>query len=363
MACPEQMSPIDHNLIKSDKNLTSEDLDGKELWARSIQGTKCPQSTSTTKLDKAVLIFDFESSKDLNAFRDKLKLYLSECGMSFPRSCHSHDKWPNVELLKVLFTGSKLFCGAIKLNPQSKRIKFELSGQGLDWLRTRLQSISELFDWLCSLDPILQEVHIAFDDFSGRYGIRNMLKSYSAHRYKPRRGCNPEKCFYHSNSGKTYYIGGLKSLKHMAIYEKGKQMQLPASDPDHHNWTRHELRLKATKTRPLSLDILTNPDGYFVGAYPANQKLVKNSKPIEIGYVVAKQVSVGLLQGVINQRKQYGVKTKATLSAGVDPIDFVNAIARDGKRREKSVENHQINKQVKEQLNRYLKELELGATA
>lgn len=363
MTSSELKAFIDHNEIKTEDNSTNQATENTGLIARSITGTGSPEKASVTKLDKAVLIFDFDSNEALINFKDELKLYLSKCGISFPISSHRHETWPKAELLKVMFAGSKLFCGAIKSNAQTKRLKLELSGQGLEWLRTKLSCLSELFSWFYSLKPKLQEVHIAFDDFSGKYCIRNMLKSYSAGRYKPKRGCNPEKSFYSSNNGKTYYIGGLKSLKHMAIYEKGKQMQLPENDPDFYNWTRHELRLKATKLRPLSLDILTNPDSYFVGAYPANQKLIKHSKPIELGYVIAKQVSVSLLQGVMNQRKQYGVKTKAVLNAGVDPLDFIDAIARDSKKPQNNIENQHIDKQVKVQLSHYLKELAIGVAA
>jgi phage replication initiation protein len=66
-----------------------------------------------------------------------------------------------------------------------------------------------------------------------------------------------------SGRGKALYVGRRASGKLVRMYEKGKQLGDPTSP-----WVRVEVEFR-NKGRIVPLDIVTSPDRYLAGAYPA----------------------------------------------------------------------------------------------
>ena len=161
--------------------------------------------------------------------------------------------------------GARVEVGAIALGGESQlgRWLLQLTGRGCglvnDW-----PSLQELLE---GLNAKLSRTDLAVDFLNGEYTVDDAVDLYEAGEFI-NRGRNPEfdaqgAWNESGNKGRTVYIGKLKNGKSLCVYEKGKQLK----DLDS-NWTRFEVRL-GNRDREIPLDILTNPDKYFVGAYPA----------------------------------------------------------------------------------------------
>lgn len=99
--------------------------------------------------------------------------------------------------------------------------------------------------------------------------------------------------------GRTLYVGKRSNGKQLCIYEKGKQLGDYES-----NWTRYELRL-GNRDREIPFDILTNPDRYFAGAYPALQALLDEVQGERID-TISKEAHINYTQLVFHARRCYG---------------------------------------------------------
>lgn len=164
-----------------------------------------------------------------------------------------------------LADGARVEVGAIAMDGESQKGRWllQLTGRGCglvsDWA-----SLQELLE---GLNAELSRSDLAVDFLNGEYTVDDAVDLYEQGEFI-NRGRNPELDVQgawnlEGNKGRTVYIGKLKNGKSLCVYEKGKQLK----DFDS-NWTRFEVRL-GNRDRKIPLDILTNPDKYFVGAYPA----------------------------------------------------------------------------------------------
>lgn len=161
--------------------------------------------------------------------------------------------------------GAKVEVGAIARGGESQKGRWllQLNGKGCglvnDWA-----SVQELLE---GLDATLSRVDLAVDFLEGEYSVDDALSLYDSGAFI-NRGRNPDldtQGAWHEQGtkGRTMYVGKLKNGKALCVYEKGLQLNMPDS-----NWTRFEVRL-GNRDRVIPLDVLTNPDRYFTGAYPA----------------------------------------------------------------------------------------------
>lgn len=71
-----------------------------------------------------------------------------------------------------------------------------------------------------------------------------------------------------SKAGRTLYVGKAKNGKALRVYEKGKQLGDETSE-----WNRFEVQF-GNRDRVLPFAILTESDRFFVGAYPALERVL-----------------------------------------------------------------------------------------
>ena len=167
--------------------------------------------------------------------------------------------------------GSRVEVGALAMGGDSQKGRWllQLTGKGCS-LVTDWPSLQELLE---GFGAALSRVDLAVDFLDGEYTVDDAVDLYEDGAFI-NRGRNPEfdaQGAWNQNGkkGRTVYIGKLKNGKSLCVYEKGKQL----NDLDS-NWTRFEVRL-GNRDRVIPLDVLTNPDRYFVGAYPALESLLE----------------------------------------------------------------------------------------
>ncbi|TFW08731.1 hypothetical protein E4K72_07495 [Oxalobacteraceae bacterium OM1] len=114
----------------------------------------------------------------------------------------------------------------------------------------------------------------AVDDYLGIHSVDSCLDLYKANAFTT--GGNRPKCSQKGNwfepdgSGRSFYVGVRENGKMLRVYEKG--MELGAR---WHPWVRWEIELH-NKSRVVPWEVLLNPGGYFVGAYPRALKWVQD---------------------------------------------------------------------------------------
>lgn len=167
--------------------------------------------------------------------------------------------------------GSRIEIGAIAMGGDSQKGRWllQLTGKGCG-LVTDWPSLQELLE---GFGATLSRVDLAVDFLDGEYTVDDAVDLYEDGAFI-NRGRNPEfdaqgAWNQGGKKGRTVYIGKLKNGKSLCVYEKGKQLNDLGS-----NWNRFEVRL-GNRDRVIPLDVLTNPDRYFVGAYPALESLLE----------------------------------------------------------------------------------------
>ncbi|GAL13885.1 RstA phage-related replication protein [Vibrio astriarenae] len=155
---------------------------------------------------------------------------------------------------------------------------------------------------------------VAYDDLEGSNTIRQLRKQYVNGMFitrgkPPKYGyietgslCTSDdkkKCGLVADGGATFYVGDRRNGKLFRGYEKGKQLK----SQEYPNWVRLEVQF-GNKSRVIPLDILIEPDSYFIGAYPALSHLSKAPvKTISITRVIA---NAKLDRYLDTARNQYG---------------------------------------------------------
>ena len=227
------------------------------------------QTTRAAKLDWMNVTFDAPPMSAVGLLH-----FLSDV-MSGPISSkHDGGLFGFTERHRLTLTtadGSRVEVGALAMGGDSQKGRWllQLTGKGCS-LVTDWPSLQELLE---GFGAALSRVDLAVDFLDGEYTVDDAVDLYEDGAFI-NRGRNPEfdaQGAWNQNGkkGRTVYIGKLKNGKSLCVYEKGKQL----NDLDS-NWTRFEVRL-GNRDRVIPLDVLTNPDRYFVGAYPALESLLE----------------------------------------------------------------------------------------
>ena len=199
-----------------------------------------------------------------------------------------------------LSDGSRVEIGSIALGGESQKGRWllQLNGKGCglinDW-----PGLQEL---LQGLQAELSRVDLAVDFLEGEYTVDDAVTLYDQGAFI-NRGRNPQldiQGAWHENGtkGRTMYVGKLKNGKTLCVYEKGRQQNIPDS-----NWTRFEVRL-GNRDRVIPLDVLTDPDRYFCGAYPALSHMLEAAA--EAIPTVQEETKGSLAHGLYHLERCYG---------------------------------------------------------
>lgn len=217
--------------------------------------------------------------------------------------------------------GAKVEVGAIALGGESQKGRWllQLNGKGCglvdDW-----ESLQELLEGLAAA---ISRVDLAVDFLEGEYTVDDAMTLYHDGAFI-NRGRNPEldtQGAWHEagTTGRTMYVGKLKNGKALCVYEKGRQLKMPDS-----NWTRFEVRL-GNRDRVIPLDVLTNPDRFFVGAYPALAHMLEAAAE-EIP-TVREEVKSSLANGLYHLERCYGKYIhQALVTTGCSMADLVEEV-------------------------------------
>lgn len=211
-------------------------------------------------------------------------------------------------------------------NHHMGRARVDISGAGCSRI-TRWRDLQQYIANNC-FDLTFTRVDLAVDLLNGEYTVEDARAWYEAGDFNaggrmPKHSAigswftdQPE-----AGEGRTLLIGKRGNGKMLRAYEKGRQLGDPES-----KWTRFEVEFRNIK-RDLPLDLLTNCDSYFAGAYKALERLLD---------VAASRVAVHQKEGEISlahlveyARQSYG-KTIHVMRLTMSETDIVQSLAING---------------------------------
>ncbi len=224
-------------------------------------------------------------------------------------------------LTALMDDGAKVEVGSIACGGESQKGRWllQLNGKGCG-LVTDWESVQELLE---GLGATISRVDLAVDFLDGEYTVDDALTLYDEGAFI-NRGRNPEldtQGAWHEQGtkGRTMYVGKLKNGKTLCVYEKGRQLNMPESD-----WTRYEVRL-GNRDRVIPLDVLTNPDRYFAGAYPALSHMLEAAAQ-EVP-TVREEVKGSLAHGLHHLQRCYGKYIHQAIEVtGCSVVDLVEEV-------------------------------------
>lgn len=125
-------------------------------------------------------------------------------------------------------------------------------------------------------NPKITRIDLAHDDFEGAYSSPEKANKADTQGKFALTNKKPSVQLLgdwkrHNGKGRTLQVGTRENKMYRG-YEKGKQLGDPTS-----SWFRSEVQL-AGKNRHIPIEILIDPTGYFVGAYPYCMELIENAK-------------------------------------------------------------------------------------
>lgn len=201
------------------------------------------------------------------------------------------------------------------------RARLDLSGAGCsriaDWVEVRA--------WIESCEEAtLTRVDLAVDCLMGEFTVEDardwlLAGEFHAGGRRPRHSTPGD--WLDPHYGRTLEVGRRENGKMLRAYEKGRQLGDSASP-----WVRWEVELRNVD-RVLPLDVLTDRDRFFAGAYVALERLLQ-VKGDRIRTAQA-EGEISLRQLVQFQRSAYGQLInvlRAKLSAG----DVLDLLCREG---------------------------------
>jgi phage replication initiation protein len=148
------------------------------------------------------------------------------------------------------------------------RARVELSGTGcsrvLSWLdfQNHIANFAELK---------LTRIDLAVDLLDGEFNVEDCANWYQAGEFivggrPPRHSLIGD--WLNPVHGRTFEVGRRENGKMLRCYEKGRQLGDPSSQ-----WTRFEVEIR-NNDRDIPLDILTDSDKYFTGAYSCLERIL-----------------------------------------------------------------------------------------
>ena len=196
---------------------------------------------------------------------------------------------------RPIILGGDQILGYVDYGGESQRgwSRWDMSGAGCSWI-DRWDLLAQS---LPSIGGELRRVDVALDFFEGEVGHDSVLAAYEAGAFC--RGGRPPKMRKVEGScptdGRTIYIGSRESSKFIRCYEKGWELLAKAKVPEGFktasngfyfrrntpsspaDYYRLEVEFKAVDGFFIPLDILANPDSFFVGASSYFESLVESA--------------------------------------------------------------------------------------
>ncbi len=294
--------------------------------------THCPEiklEKGKSLIDLIKVVFPIKDKQQIIEVKRWLTIWLREIGISISTTKatlrhHSHG----VKLFPL--DESMDCCGSLKWDEKKGTFQLELTGAGCHYVNVSTRGFLPAYALLTHFTGKITEVDIAVDDYTGKFNLRYFQKAFSAREYHPKRGQPPTR----NPKGKypgTEYLGNSGSHKSMCIYEKWRELGLPKTHPLYKLWTRHELTLRRKSKDPIEFDVLTHPDGYFVGAYEKiHRRIIKNVKPRSVIREKSVELTNSLSKSAANAKYSYGrVITKVAKFVGNDEL-AIKIMSREG---------------------------------
>lgn len=206
------------------------------------------------------------------------------------------------------------------------RARLELTGNGCtrvaDWdlLHARISELG---------DVTLTRVDLAVDCLDGEYDVDDAVEWYRDDDFRANaQGCKPRHSLVgdwlnpdHPH-GRTLEVGRRENGKMCRVYEKGRQLGDQSSP-----WVRFEVELR-NNDRDLPLDLLTDCDKYFAGAYRCLEQLLDVSGERIKTHQKEGEISLELMRGYA--QNGYGQVVHVLRAVGLSFEDVFNAISRPG---------------------------------
>jgi DNA relaxase NicK len=213
--------------------------------------------------------------------------------------------------------------GITKILPERVQIFFD--GKGCELLTKKI--LKKMSYFLDCHDGRITRCDVAFDSLEGVFNLDYCLAARDDGLFTT--NGRPPKCRkitdLDNEDGNTVYVGRRGNGKMLRCYEKGKQLGDMASP-----WVRWEVEFTA-KDRIIPLDILTNHDSYFSGAYPVLSIILEQSPPVCIS-TIARQKLLIPVQALRNHcRNGYGKLLRYLRDdLGLSSDQIIDDLARDG---------------------------------
>ena len=120
-----------------------------------------------------------------------------------------------------------------------------------------------------------------------------------------------------SREGRTLYVGKARNGKGLRVYEKGRQLGDAESE-----WNRFEVQF-GNRDRVLPFDMLTEPTRFFVGAYPALERVLSAAGERIATISNTAAITIGR---ILTWVKASAGKCLHVLASEVDPSELVEAV-------------------------------------
>jgi phage replication initiation protein len=195
--------------------------------------------------------------------------------------------------------------GYIALGGSSQRATMlvNLTGQGCIAAKPGWEGRLHEFLSTVAHRPTITRVDLAHDCMEGEYTVDQADAWYDDGLFS---SSGPAPSHEHrgdwrnpTGKGRSLYVGLRRNGKLCRVYEKGME-QGDQSSP----WTRFEVEIRNNK-RVIRLDVLLDPSGYFVGAYPCLRFFDQGRTPQRIE-VKRKAAEINVDASLRNIRASYG---------------------------------------------------------
>ena len=204
---------------------------------------------------------------------------------------------------------NKITVPSVKSNHKNGRIPFGFSGRGRSLSQ---DAVNDVGDW-------------GWNSFGDVGAVR--WQDYDPTKY--------------AKKGLTHYIGSRKGSFCVRAYEKSKQLISVADLGDDHDldlWAvRVEVEHKKDKNQaPLSWDMITSPDAFFLAGRPARKYLEDYRDTLGVEQIAAitrerfqKHKALSLLAKIHWGKIGYGRLIKTLLDSGLSPVEVCDLLVRE----------------------------------
>lgn len=231
---------------------------------------------------------------------------------------------------KVLYRISGAVVGWYLWGGESQRgvTRLEITGTGCGLVR----QWATIYGACWHKTAYLTRCDLCADDFNGSYDVDAAIWMWEQGRFGSG-GRKPSARLVDdmgSGKGRTFYVGARASGKMLRVYEKGRQLGDKGS-----RWVRWEMEFLRGKSQTLPWAMLTDPEAYFAGAYPALQVIIgKAGTRIE---VERKTTDTTMAVQVSWARRSYGGLVWMLLMHGLSPDRVVTLLARRSQNTERRI--------------------------